>query len=384
MITVDRDALLPALQAANRISPSKHPVPIVTHLLVAGGAGAPLTVVGTDLDGEVEARVSRADIEAPLSLAVPAKQMVDLVSGAPAGSVIRLEAKEGHNLLISVGKARYRLPGLPGEDFPRLVMSEDMVSLPVPGAELAAALTSTAWAQATDEKTEWTMCGTRLRGLGGQLAVEALNRANYARRLAPWPEGVEAEALGLPIIPRHVVGDIAKLAADVALVELRLSQTLVALSAGEVTLASKLIDGRWGPIDTKIEALPAPMHTVTVGREALSGALSRLSTVLSGRKTAERSVTIDLTDPERLNITARDSEGGDGLEEVEAAVTTAEGAEIPMEELKVQPDGLVKVLASMEGRAVRLLLYGLGEPFRVEPAEEARAGDFCLCAPMRG
>lgn len=383
MITVDRDALLPALQAANRISPSKHPVPIVTHLLVAGGAGAPLTVVGTDLDGEVEARVPRADIEAPISLAVPAKQMVDLVSGAPAGSAIRLEAKEGHNLLISVGKARYRLPGLPGEDFPRLVMSEDMVSLPVPGAELAAALSAVAFNQASDEKTEWVMCGTRLRGLGERLVVESLNTKGYARRLAPWPEGTDAEALGLPIIPRHVVGDIAKMSADVSMVDLRIGASLVAVTAGEVTLATKLVDGRWQDIDTKMAQLADPLHVVTVDREALSAALSRLGSVLSGRKTGERSVTIDLTDPHRLHLSARDSEGGDGLEEVEASVTP-EGVENPMEELKVQPDGLVKVLASLEGRAVRLLLYGLGEPFRVEPAEEARAGDFCLCAPMRG
>ncbi|CAH1658515.1 DNA polymerase III beta subunit [Hyphomicrobiales bacterium] len=362
-LTVERDHLLRALEAASRITPTKSPIPIAAHLLLAAGNGEGAHAMGSNLDCEVRADITRAEWEGAFAVALPAKQLVDLVRGMPAGSVIRL-TPQGADVTVQCGRSRYKMPSLLAEDFPRLTAPDDATRLIIAGAELAEAMAAVAHAQADDK--DWQNAGTRLSLCGGDLRVDAYCRRMYTRRTAPLVEDAEGSASA--IVPREVAPSLIKIAADSASITLHLAANLIRVEGNGVTLTTKVVEAQWPDFDGQFPR--EPWHVITVERAPLAAALDRLSGVLVAKEASSRAVAIDFTASETLSLSVRDSIGGDGAEEVAASVAT-DGEREGAQAFKVYPRQVLDLLKATKANSVAIAIFDPAKPWRMTPAGAA-------------
>ncbi len=142
-----------ALAPVARVAPGKATIPILSHVLVEAGAGDGLSLVANDLDREAEgfaaARVARQG-----AACFPAATLLDILKKLPADAevAIDLEPADGNaRATLRCGRARFLLPTLPAEDFPRLAQAEFSHRFALAAKDVARALASVAWAISNEE-----------------------------------------------------------------------------------------------------------------------------------------------------------------------------------------------------------------------------------------
>lgn len=112
-----RDHLLRELQVMQGIVEKKSTIPILSNILLDARKDR-LDLLATDL--EVGIRTTcEASIATPGSVTLSARRLFDIVRYLPDAEV-RLRADEGNWVVITCQKARFRIVGLPREDFPAI------------------------------------------------------------------------------------------------------------------------------------------------------------------------------------------------------------------------------------------------------------------------
>jgi DNA polymerase-3 subunit beta len=111
-------------------------------------------------------------------------------------------------LTIACGAARFTLPGMPVDDYPRLP-SMPTTAGTVEGAEFAAAVAQVAVAAGRDD-TLPMLTGVRLEIDGDQLTLAATDRYRLAVRELTWNPGDPAAAAAQVLVPARTLADAAK------------------------------------------------------------------------------------------------------------------------------------------------------------------------------
>lgn len=216
--SVDRDALLNAVERAARCVSGRTPLPVLKCLLLE--AHEDLVVQGTDMSSGI---VIHTDAEVAFggegSAAVPANLLLELCKRLPAGKV---EVEELSTAVqFRSGRTKLKLDSLPGEEFPEVAQPSGMtIELPQ-GALLrtlrrvspAAAVTDNARPVMTGILTIGTedslvMCATDGRSLGWASQPVATNSAQEFRLVVPARSYAEvARLLDTSDIPVRVRAD---------------------------------------------------------------------------------------------------------------------------------------------------------------------------------
>src|SRR6266496_3747467 len=95
--------------------PAKTTLPVLANVLVEATKQG-LRLSGTDLDIAVSTTVA-ADVDAEGAVTLPAKKLSDIVRELPSAP-IRLSAAGEQRVAIECGRSRFKLLGLPREEFP--------------------------------------------------------------------------------------------------------------------------------------------------------------------------------------------------------------------------------------------------------------------------
>ena len=112
---ITKENLLRELQAMQGIVEKKSTIPILSNILINATKGQ-LELLATDL--EVGIRTScEAAVAKPGSVTLSARRLFDIVRLLPEAEV-RVKGEEGNWVVITCQKARFRIVGLPREDFP--------------------------------------------------------------------------------------------------------------------------------------------------------------------------------------------------------------------------------------------------------------------------
>ena len=201
---VERDALADAVTWAARSLASRPTLPVLAGLLLQV-TGDQLSVSGFDLEASTQVDLevaSGADGQALVS----GRLLADITRALPPHPVdVTLE---GTRLTIACGAARFTLPGMPVDDYPKLPNMPTTAGT-VDGAEFAAAVSQVAVAAGRDD-TLPMLTGVRLEIDGDKLTLAATDRYRLAVRELTWNPSDPSAAPVQVLVPARTLADAAK------------------------------------------------------------------------------------------------------------------------------------------------------------------------------
>src|SRR5207247_191004 len=113
--TITREQLQEGLRAVAAAIPAKTTLPVLANVLVEATKQG-IRLSGTDLDIAVSTTVP-AEVDTDGAVTLPAKKLVDIARELPSGPV-RVTAAGEARVGIECGRSRFKLLGLPREEFP--------------------------------------------------------------------------------------------------------------------------------------------------------------------------------------------------------------------------------------------------------------------------
>jgi len=369
-ITVERAAMLAALQRARHAVERRNTIPILTNVLLRAEGGS-LTLIATDLDIEIEDKLP-AECADEGEITLPAHTLRDIVAKLPEGVQIKLEfSTEKGAATLRAGRSRFSLQALPSSEFSNLGRPEDGAAFEVPGHALADSLERVKFAISTEE-TRYYLNGIYLhrdpQGSGKLRLV-----ATDGHRLSLAALAIE----GLPdfpgvIVPRKAAEELSRMAqaADKAPLALRISGAKLAATLGKAHFTTKLIDGTFPDYGRVIPLGNA--HVATLQAEELASAVERVGTVSN-----ERGRAVKFTfQPGKLVLEVTNPEAGNASDELDIAYAG--------EEMSIGFNGRYVgdlLTATAKTGPIEIALNDPGSPtiFRRPEATDA----LCVLMPMR-
>ncbi|TPK15232.1 DNA polymerase III subunit beta [Mesorhizobium sp. B2-5-9] len=366
-----REALLPALALVIKAVERRSTIPVLQNLLLAVDAAAGLlTITGTDLDCELRTSIPcQAGKDDAYTL--PATLLHDAVRKMPEGAEIAIAAEKDFATLTA-GRARFKIQVLPAADFPAINAGDFSHTFDLPTGTMERMLAMVSFAISTEETRYY------LNGIHWHAAEEFNAVATDGHRLAkfctPLPDGAE----GMPaiIIPKKTTGLIRQILSDkVVNVTFSVSDTKIRLQAGNVTLLSKLIDGKFPDY---VRVIPVGnQNRFTVDKDTLAKAVDRVTTVSTERGSA---VKFAFEPGGSLVLTTVNPEAGSANDEV--TIEDSQGVAI---EIGFNGKYCLDLLNAVEGKRVIFSLGDPGSPTLIEPEEADKSGlkPLFVLMPMR-
>ena len=246
---VDRDALADAVAWVARSLPARPPVPVLGGVLLEAGTGGglvdeigqSLTVSGFDY--EVSARVEiDASVGAADRALVSGRLLADITKALPPHPVD--VTVDGARATITCGSARFTLPTMPVEDYPKLPDMPQLAGSVRPDV-FAEAVTQVAVAAGKDD-TLPMLTGIRLEIEGSKLTMAATDRFRLAVRELEWEPG-DAGLSTAVLVPARTLADAAKTLAGKGAVQLALADRdgMLGLAGNGRQSTTRLLDAEF-------------------------------------------------------------------------------------------------------------------------------------------
>ena len=295
---VEREGLADAVTWAARSLSTRPTMPVLAGLLLTV-SGEVLSISGFDLEAstEVELEVtSGADGQALVS----GRLLADITKALPPHPVD--VALDGSRLTIACGSARFTLPTMPVEDYPRLPVMPTTAGT-VPSADFANAVSQVAIAAGRDD-TLPMLTGVRLEIDGSRMTLAATDRYRLAVRELDWtPENPSAEPVQV-LVPARTLAEAAR--------SLSHSDTMtIALSSGGtgegIIGFSGTTNGRASRATTRLLDATFPAYRSLLPNEWSSAAEITVAPLVEAVKRV--ALVADRNTPVRLEF----GEGGLGL-----------------------------------------------------------------------
>jgi DNA polymerase III subunit beta len=362
---VERDALADAVAWAARSLASRPTLPVLAGLMLRVD-GDRLSVSGFDLEASTEVDLevtSGADGQALVS----GRLLADISRALPPHPVD--VTVDGSRLTIACGSAKFSLPTMPVDDYPKLPNMPTTAGT-VNGAEFAAAVAQVAVAAGRDD-TLPMLTGVRLEIDGEKLTLAATDRYRLAVRELTWSPSDPTSADAQVLVPARTLADAAKSLAH--------SETLtIALSAGGT---GEGIIGFSGATNTRssrattrlLDATFPPYRSLLPNEWASAAEIAVPSLVEAVKRVA---LVTDRNAPVRLefedgvvSLTAGGDDEGRAEEQLEVsfegdAITTA-----------FNPQFLLDGLGALSSGTARLQFTSSTKPVVLRPADASTAGD---------
>jgi len=201
---VERDALADAVAWAARSLSTRPTIPVLAGLLL-DVTDSTLSISGFDLEASTQVDVDVA-ASTPGTALVSGRLLADISRALPPHPVD--VAVEGARLTIACGTARFTLPTMPVEDYPKLPQMPTTAGTVDAGA-FATAVGQVAVAAGRDD-TLPMLTGIRLEIEGEKLTFAATDKYRLAVRELTWSPSNPAEAAAQVVVPARTLADAAK------------------------------------------------------------------------------------------------------------------------------------------------------------------------------
>lgn len=369
-LTIERSALLKALNHVQSVVERRNTIPILSNVLVAA-QGDSLRLTATDLDIEIS-ESAPAEVERAGQTTAPANYLYDFVRKLPEGTPIKLDVSgDDPRLFISAGKSRLHLPILPAGDFPSMPSDGFETKFEIEPTELGRLIDKTRFAISTEE-TRYYLNGiffhTIAEGSAAKLRAVATDGHRLALADATAPKG----ATGMPgvIVPRKTINELKRLLDDAAdMVEIAVSTQKIRFALGDAVLTSKLIDGSFPEYARVIPKSNA--KKLKIDNKTFSEAVDRVATV-----SAERSRSVRLAlDKDKVTLTVNNPDAGVATEDLAA------GYRDDAMEIGFNARYLLDVAQQIEGEDALFELADSGSPTLVR--DEADENALYVLMPLR-
>ena len=306
-LTVARVDLQKELQLCQGVVEKRSTIPILSNVLLKAADGR-LQIAATDLDVTILTSCA-AKVTTPGGVTIEAKRLFDVVRSLPDDDV-RVQMQENNQMLIESGTAKFRLLGLPAEDYPTLPAVTATESYTIPLDELKTMVAKVRFA-ITHEETRFQLNGALLKVQQAKMEMVATDGHRMALINFPQGNGKRKGHELTILIPRKALEEILRLeAGEEGSVKFGVSENHLFFDAGERRLLARMIDVNF-PNYMEVIARDNDRH-VMVDRERLLSTIRRISLVANERT---RAVRFDFA-PGKLTVSSTNPELGDARETV--------------------------------------------------------------------
>ena len=143
-----QENLLAGVQIVQNIVSSKSPLPILSNILLEV-KGTKLRLNTTDLDIGISCEIP-VDIIEEGAITIPAKRFGDIIRELPSGD-ITISVKKNNQVDIEGRQCRFKLGGLPRDEFPKFPEFKDKEAIQIEQSTLKEMLRLTSFAVSHEE-----------------------------------------------------------------------------------------------------------------------------------------------------------------------------------------------------------------------------------------
>lgn len=309
-LTVAKADLQKELQLCQGVVEKRSTIPILSNVLLKADDGK-LSIAATDLDVTILSACA-ARITTPGGVTIEARRLFDIVRSLPDDDV-HITMQENNSLLVESGTAKFRLLGLPAEDYPTLPSVDMSDAYTISLEELKTMVGKVRFA-ITHEETRFQLNGALLKIQPTKMEMVATDGHRMA--LINFPKGGNGKTTKkgsdfTVLIPRKALEEILRLEGDAdGMVRFGVSDNQLFFEAGERRLMARMIDVNF---PNYMEVISRDNdRRVEVDRERLLSTIRRISLVANERT---RAVRFDFA-PGKLTVSSTNPELGDARETV--------------------------------------------------------------------
>jgi len=264
-IVIEKTPFHRELGIVHAVIERKATIPILSYIRMEARQGM-VVLTGTDLDVSVRVRCE-AEVKEEGTVCISARKLFDIVRALSDGPVVMAGTED--RITLMSGRSRFRLAGLPVENFPDVpeVPSRGGVELPV--SEVQTAIRRVIFAT-TMEEARYTLSGVNMEWGEGRVRMVATDGHRLA--LCEWdaPGGDKKRSV---LIPRKAMRELGRIMehADGHMLEFHCDENHVYVRVGQRELVSRLLTGQFPNYELVIpkEAARRVVVSAPVWREAL-------------------------------------------------------------------------------------------------------------------
>ncbi len=268
---LNKNDFLANLQIVQNVVSTKVTLPILSNILLKNYNNK-LIFFATDLDIGICCEKPVQTIEEG-SISVPAKRLADIIREMPEGE-ISVQAKKNHQIEIEGAKCRFKLNGLPPEEFPKFPEFKDQEVFSLDQEVLRGMLRMTMFA-VSHEEVRYVLNGILMEIEARTLRLVATDGRRLAKMEAGLTEGGSGDKRLSVILPYKAVQEIMRNLKEDGPMVLMTGANQILFDIGGVKIASRIIEGEFPDYN---RVIPDPVSpAVEVRTEAFLSALRRAS-----------------------------------------------------------------------------------------------------------
>jgi DNA polymerase-3 subunit beta len=272
-LTISREKLQEGLAAVGASIPSKTTLPVLANILMET-TDRGVRFSGTDLDIAVSTEVS-ADVEVAGAVTIPAKKLTEIARELLPAPV-KIAASGEQRITIECGRSKFRLLGIPRDEFPSFPTVRFTDGWRVKSGDLQKLISHTSFAVSTEESRP-ILNGVLWELRPDHMRMVATNGHRLAKMEQPLTTGA-ASASDL-IVPPKALEQVRRLYPAEEDLEIAKGDNHLGFRSPVTSVFTRLIEG---PYPNYEQVIPRDNDRIAVAdKAALTGALRRMAIVAS-------------------------------------------------------------------------------------------------------
>ncbi|MDE2793420.1 MAG: DNA polymerase III subunit beta [Gemmatimonadota bacterium] len=361
-LTITRQNLQRGLAAVSASIPGKTTLPVLSNVLIESEDHS-VWISGTDLDVSIRVRVP-AEVSQGGAITAPGRKLLELTRELP-DQPVELHAR-GHQLEIGCGNSRFKLNGLPSEEFPNLPVMDFDEGWSVGEDSLRQLIRGTAFAVSTEESRPI------LNGVYWELGDRMTMVATNGHRLAKMEVDATGAkgATGAFIVPPAALAQVERLFDGDGEIELWKGGNHLGFRSANQEVYTRLIEGTYPNYE---QVIPKDNDKVArVDKEAMEATVRRMA-VLASDQTHRIKMSFE---SDRVHLDVMTPDLGEAHDELELDY---EGEAL---RIGFNAHYLIEVLRNMPGGDVRVAFKTAERAATIVPAD-SELDYLCLVMPLR-
>ncbi len=266
-IKIAKETLIEGIQTVQNIVSSKATLPILSNMLIETRREV-VKLNTTDLDIGISCELPVETIEEG-AITIPAKRFSDIIKELPSGDVI-ITVKKNNQVDIEGKKCRFKLIGLPKEEFPKFPEFKNKDAITIDQKEFRDMIRMTQFA-VSHEESRYVLNGILIEVEEHVIRMVATD----GKRLAKSEKAISADEKNATsvIVPIKAIQEIYRNLKEEGTVSLIKGMNQVLFDIEGTLIASRIIEGEFPNYH---QVIPKPsLQKIKVGTQELLSAIRR-------------------------------------------------------------------------------------------------------------
>ena len=359
-IKTSKENLLMGIQTVQNIVSTKATLPILSNILLETKKDK-LKLNATDLDIGISCEIP-VEILVEGGITIPAKRFYDIVREMPAGDIV-VFAKKNNQIDIEGVNCRFKLTGLPSEEFPKFPEFKDKEVIQIEQKAFKDMLRLTSFA-VSNEESRYVLNGILLEIAETVIRVVATDGRRLAKIEQKMPSSLKKDIA--VIIPIKAVQEIMRNLKEEGMVSFVVGTNQILFDIDGILIATRIIEGAFPNYQ---QVIPKPcQNRIKISTQELLSSIRRANLLATPDFQAVKFEIFG----DKVVVSKSTPDVGESREEI---VVEYGGAEMIV---GFNPHFFIDFLKNIEEQFIHIELSGSDKPAVM------RLGDYLyLALPMR-